>query len=178
MNMLMKLLYVLLLCHATHSFFVSSTRGLSTRLYQSTSSAAPSKKMGELTPPEETVFEVLQELRSSNYAFRVVVVGNGAILESTSVLGPKLSIAQSPSSGSNLLTLASEDHSFEYHLTLDQVSKIVFVSKETPKKTMRIVRLLNAEGVSMSSLILADETDAAAKWYEGLIEKHGSEIQL
>lgn len=77
-----------------------------------------------------------------------------------------------------MLTLASKDASFEYHLQLSDVSKIVLVEKETPAKTLRIVRLLNAEGESMSSLILADSSDAATKWYHGLVEKRGNEIQL
>ena len=77
-----------------------------------------------------------------------------------------------------MLTVASEDQSFEYHVQLTDVSKIVLVEKETPAKTLRIVRLLNAEGESMSSLILADTTEAATKWYHSLVEKRGSEIQL
>jgi len=77
-----------------------------------------------------------------------------------------------------MLTFASEDQSFEYHLPLSDVMKIVLVEKETPAKTLRIIRLLNAEGESMSSLILDDTTDAATKWYHSLVEKHGNEIQL
>jgi len=80
--------------------------------------------------------------------------------------------------GVNLLTLASKDQSFEYHLQLSQVSKIALVEKETPAKTMRIIRLLNAEGESMSSLILADSSEEATKWYHAFVEKRGSEIQL
>lgn len=81
-------------------------------------------------------------------------------------------------SGANLLTLASEDQSFEFHLQLSEVSKIALVEKETPAKTLRIIRLLNAEGESMSSLILADTSDEATKWYHGIVEERGSEIQL
>jgi len=81
-------------------------------------------------------------------------------------------------SGANLLTFASEDQSFEFHLQLSEVSKIALVEKETPAKTLRIIRLLNAEGESMSSLILADTSDEATKWYHGIVEKRGSEIQL
>lgn len=136
------------------------------------------RRMGELTPPEDFVYHLMQDIHDGGYKFRVVVIGKGAILESTHPLGPKVSIAQSPSSGANLMTLASEDHSFEYHLQLSEVSKIVLATKETPKKTMRIIRLLNANGESMSSLILAEDSEAATKWYESLKEKHGSEIQL
>lgn len=77
-----------------------------------------------------------------------------------------------------MLTLASDDQSFEYHLQLTDVSKIVLLEKETPAKMLRIIRLLNAEGDSMSSLILSDTCEEATKWYHGLVEKRGSEIQL
>ena len=77
-----------------------------------------------------------------------------------------------------MLTLASPDQAFEFHVQLEQVSKVVLVEKETPAKTMRIIRLLNAVGESMSSLILADASDGARAWYHGLVETHGSEIQL
>ena len=81
-------------------------------------------------------------------------------------------------SGANMLTLASKDQAFEFHVQLTEVSKIVLVEKETPAKTLRIIRLLNSMGESMSSMILADTSDAAKKWYHGLVEKRGSEIQL
>lgn len=56
--------------------------------------------MGELTQPEQTVFDVLEEVSKSGYAFRIVVVGSGAILESTvKVVGPVIKITQSPSTG-------------------------------------------------------------------------------
>lgn len=146
-------------------------------------------RMGELTPPETKVYELLHDIHSSGHAFRVVVIGKGAILEFTTPaatgLGPKLSISQSPSSGANLLTLAADDASWEYHVQLSQVSKIVLVEKKTPSKTLRIVRLLNAEGESMSSLILVvPETEEkegrgdAIQWFHNLVERYGSELQL
>ena len=114
-----------------------------------------SPRMGELTEPEQKVYDVLHELHQSKYPFRSVVVGKtGAILESTAFLGPILNISQQPSTGANLLTLASEDKSFELHLTLNKVSKIVFVTRETPDKVMRLVRLLNAEGESIAASFL------------------------
>ena len=139
--------------------------------------------MGELTTPEQTVYNVLHALHESHYPFRVVVVGKEgqAILESTTnVLGPNLSIAQSPSTGKNLLTLASADKDFELHIQLSTVSKIVLVTKtnKPEHKTVRLVRLLNAKGESMCSLILAASEDEAVTWFNGLVEKFGSEIQL
>ena len=80
--------------------------------------------------------------------------------------------------GANLLTFSSSDQSFEFHVQLSEVSKIVLVEKKTPAKTLRILRLLNPQGGSMTSLILADASDEATAWYHGLVEQRGSEIQL
>jgi hypothetical protein len=143
-------------------------------------------RMGELTPPEATVYQLLHELHDGGFAFRVVVVGKGSIAEFTvPCLGPKLSIAQSPSSGANLLTLASGDASWEYHVQLSEVFKVALVEKQTPAKTLRIVRLVNATGDSISSLILVPDhpghskkEEEAIQWFHGLVEKYGSEIQL
>jgi hypothetical protein len=141
-----------------------------------TSSSSP--RMGELTPPEQRVYDLLIEIHESPYSFRVVVVGAGAILETTAKLGPVLKVTQQPSTGSNLMTLASEDQSFEFHVRLSQVSKMVLTSRETPQKTLRLLRLLNASGDSMCTVILADDSEAAAEWFEGMLSKYGSDIQL
>ena len=134
--------------------------------------------MGELTAPEEKVFNLLQTLHDSSYPFRIVVVGNGAILETTSVLGPGLSVSQSPKTGKNLMTLASEDKSFEFHLQLADVSQIAVLEKETPMKTMRLIRFIGTEGQSMCSLILADSSDASIQWFHGIVEEYGETINL
>ncbi|GKY92688.1 hypothetical protein MPSEU_000259400 [Mayamaea pseudoterrestris] len=160
----------------------SSSSSLSTTITRSmttsTSSADAHHRMGELNEPEQKVFDLMKELHDSNYKFRIVVVGNGAILETVSPLGPVTKVLQSASTGTNLLTLANEDQSFEFHLQLSQVSKMVLTSKETPKRVMQSVRLLNANGVSMCSLILADESDAAIDWYMKLQDSYGTEVQL
>lgn len=57
------------------------------------------RRMGDLTTPEHTVYDMMHELSESGYAFRVVVVGKGAILETTSRLGPVVKMTQSPSTG-------------------------------------------------------------------------------
>jgi hypothetical protein len=54
----------------------------------------------------------------------------------------------------------------------------VLVEKETPAKTLRIIRMLNAEGESMTSLILADPSEEALQWYHKLVETRGGVIQL
>lgn len=143
------------------------------------SAAEPSpSRMGELSSPEQKVFDILQDFHRSPYAFRVVVVGNGAILETTSRLGPVFKVSQQPTTGSNLLTMANDDQSFEFHVRLNQVSKIVLTTRETPLKTLRIARFLNSQGDSICSLILADASDEAIQWYRQLQETYGSDIQL
>lgn len=133
----------------------------------------------EMTPPEENVYEILQSLHVSQFPFRLVVVGNGAILETTSPLGPVMKLSQSPQTGENLLTFASKDQSFEFHLKIAQVSKIVLTEKEGPQgKTMRIFRFLTDEGKPMCSLILADKSEDSIKWFHDIREKYGSDIQL
>lgn len=77
-----------------------------------------------------------------------------------------------------MLTLASTDQSFEFHLQLSQVSKMVLISKDTPSKVMRIIRILNDQGESMTSLILASDSKEATKWFETLGDNYGTEIQL
>lgn len=134
--------------------------------------------MGELTASETKVFDLLQTLHDSKYPFRIVVVGNGAILETTSVLGPALSVSQSPKTGKNLMTLASQDKSFEFHLSLADVTEVAVLEKETPMKTMRLIRLLGDEGKSLASLILADTSDKAVEWFHGIHEKYGESIKV
>jgi hypothetical protein len=81
--------------------------------------------------------------------------------------------------GANMATFANEDQSFEYHVQLEQISKIMLIEKETPnKKVLRIIRLLNATGDSMSSFILADSSEAAKVWYHDLVQRRGNEIVL
>lgn len=133
-----------------------------------------------LTDPEEKVYGLLEEIHDSKLDFRVVVVGNGAILESTSTLGPKMKLSQSPATGENLVTFASEDNAFEFHVKLAQVSKVTLVEKESPAngRTMRILRFVNEVGKPVCSLIVAEDSDASVEWYNTITTKYGSEIQL
>jgi hypothetical protein len=57
--------------------------------------------MGELTEPEQQVFDIMDTIHESGYHFRMVVVGKGAILETVAALGPVLKVTQSPSTGAN-----------------------------------------------------------------------------
>jgi hypothetical protein len=87
-----------------------------------------------LTPQEINVYELLKELSDSKLPFRIVVVGNGAILESTNTLGPTFKLGKSPKSGASIVTFASEDQSFEFHLMPAQIASAVLVEKPSPTK--------------------------------------------
>lgn len=126
---------------------------------------------------EKLVDRVVNDLHDSGYKFRIVVIGNGAILETTSVLGPTKKSSISPKTGGRLVTLASEDQSFEFHIKVDEVDNVVFAETAKPigdgkEKILRICRLMNKEGGSIASLILAEGSDDAAKWFSELKKKH------
>jgi hypothetical protein len=156
--------------------------------------ASESRRMGELSESEQTVYNIFQDIYNSKYAFRVIVIGSEsrAILESTTVLGPVRKVTQSPSTGKNLLTLANEDQSFEYHIQLSSISKIELVTKNLPVPSAksesgdakpspnqrRLVRLLGADGKGVSTLILADSSGEAKTFFEGLVSKYGEAILL
>ena len=140
---------------------------------------ASDSSLPDLTPAEEKVYGLLQEIHSSKLPFRAVVVGNGAILESTSVLGPILKVSKSPASGANIATFASEDASFEFHLMTAQVKKISLTEKVGPTgRTMRILRLTKEDAKPMCSLILADDSEESKEWYSGILSKYGESIDL
>jgi hypothetical protein len=123
----------------------------------------------------------LEDIHASKLTFRVVVVGNGAILETTATLGPTMKLSQSPAMGENLVTFASEDASFEFHLKTAHVSKIVMVEKLNAGptgRTMRIMRFINTMGKPICSLILSDDSEAASEWYQSINSKYGNEMQL
>jgi len=116
---------------------------------------------------------ILDEFHQSNFPFRIVVIGNGAILETTSKLGPTAKSGISPKSGEKLLTFASEDKSFEFHVKVEQVCKIAFAATK-----FRVARFINENGTPICSLILADKSSEAEEWFDGLVEKHGNEVVM
>lgn len=123
---------------------------------------------------------ILNEFHQSQCTFRIVVIGNGAILETTSKLGPKSATSISPKTGDKLMTFANEDASFEFHVKVDQVCMITFVSTERPDgkggtKVMRVSRFLNEKGTPIASIILVDTSEEAIKWFDGMVEKYGQE---
>lgn len=89
----------------------------------------------------------------------------------------------SPKTGEKLLTFASDDASFEFHVKVDQICKITFVSTERTlpdgnTKVMRVSRFLNEKGDPMCSLILADSSEDAVKWFDKMAEMNGQEVIL
>jgi putative heme iron utilization protein len=77
-----------------------------------------------------------------------------------------------------MVTIANADQSFEYHIQLEQIYEIAFVEKVTPNKTLRIVRLMNENGDSITSFILVDGSNEAQKWFADLIQRHGNVVRL
>ncbi len=135
----------------------------------------------ELEPSSDlTVVEnVISDMHESSYPFRIVVVGNGAILETTSTLGPTMKSTISPKTGGKLVTLASEDQSFEFHVKVDQVDKVVFVQSARPaeggeEKILRICRLMDKEGGSICSLILNEYGQAAIDWFSEMEARYSN----
>jgi hypothetical protein len=101
------------------------------------------------------------------------VVGNGAILETTEALGPVMKSSTSAKTGARLTTFASSDQSFEFHVNLDKIANVSFVETVKPvengeDKVLRICRFINEEGKSACSLILADSSEDATKWFDGM----------
>lgn len=87
----------------------------------------------------------------------------------------------SPKTGDKLITFASDDSSFEFHVKVDEICKITFVTSERPlpdgeTKAMRVTRFLNEKGEPMCSLILADSSEDAVTWFEQMNERHGQEV--
>ncbi|KAL9188152.1 hypothetical protein ACHAXT_006530, partial [Thalassiosira profunda] len=128
---------------------------------------------GDADGAAPTAESILDELHRSELTFRIVVIGNGAILETTSKLGPVCKSSVSPKSGERLLTFANEDQSFEFHVKVEQVSKIAFVANQR-----HVARFLGDDGAPICSLILADSSNGAEEWFDALVEKHGGEVQL
>ena len=119
-----------------------------------------------------TAESILNEFHKSKYVFRIIVIGNGAILETTNKLGPTSKSSISPKSNERLLTFASEDQSFEFHVKVEQICKICFVATSE----RRVARFLSESGTPICSLILGDSSAETGEWFDGLIEKFGNEL--
>jgi hypothetical protein len=146
---------------------------------------------------------IISDMHESKYPFRIIVIGNGAsaILETTSILGPTMKSSVSSKSNGNgngnqrLVTLASLDQSFEFHIKVDDVAKIHFVEMVKPVpatatatatatdtqsgtqsetlKVLRICRFVREDGGSICSLILNETGEDAVKWFQGMKDRYG-----
>lgn len=161
----------------------SNTSRNGPKSFQLLSASSPTTETDSDSDTVSKAQEILDDFHASNLPFRIVVIGNGAILETTSKLGPKSKVSVSPKTGDKLLTFASEDASFEFHVKVDQITKITFVTSERPlpdgeNKTMRVSRFLNEKGEPMCSLILADSSEDSMQWFDGMNERYGQEVNL
>ena len=163
--------------------FCSVSAYLSTTTLNSHRSITPVKLavLSDLSEPEQRVYSLVEDLHTCRFPFRIVVIGNGAILESTSILGPQMKLNKSPKSEEYLITLANEDQSFEFHMKPSQVAKVIFTQKANLPDAgsgMKILRFMNEKGDPMCSLILGEKSDAGNLWFQSMIAKYGQEIQL
>jgi hypothetical protein len=127
-------------------------------------------------PGEQLIYDFFQQLHTCGYPFRTIVIGHGAILESTQILGSKIKVTESPKTGNLILTMASEDQSFEFHVKLELVYKISFVERQMTEKVLRIIRMTNEKEESMCSLILAEYSEDAEAFFRGLVTRYGTEF--
>lgn len=142
-------------------------------------SLGASVKENEVETQKESIIDnFISRLSSPELSarqWRIVVIGNGAILETTSSLG-KMKMGASPKTGERLVTFSSEDKSFEFHLKIDQVAKISLTSRTRPDQSeMRIVRMINKDSAPICSLILQGEDTA---WWMKLQHDFGDDISL
>mmetsp|Transcript_28434 Transcript_28434/g.63263 ORF Transcript_28434/g.63263 Transcript_28434/m.63263 type:complete len:353 (+) Transcript_28434:32-1090(+) len=141
-------------------------------------------------PTPSKIDNLIRDLHSTPYPFRIVVVGNGAILETTSRLGPYMNESTSPKTGERLITLASDDRTFEFHLKVDSIGKVMLTESKKgtqegeQQKTLRIVRMMR-EGENSSSgggwspicsLILAESSEESARWFRDMTIRYGYEV--
>ena len=136
----------------------------------SSSSGVTEEKDGVTSIAEK----ILDDFHSSELDWRIIVIGGGAILETTQRLGPISKASTSPKTGERLLTFASEDKSFEFHVKVEQVSKICLVSSEE----RCVARFLMDGGKPIFSLLLADKSSRGNEWFGALIKKYGTEIVI
>lgn len=136
--------------------------------------------------------QILHDFHRSKLSFRIIVIGNGAILESTSQLGPTFKTSISPKTGDRLVTFANIDASLEFHIKIDDIAKIVFVvssainnttnneNQQLPpeQQSRRVARFMNANGIPICSLLLAESTKEGIAWFERMMETYGHEIVM
>ena len=131
---------------------------------------------GDDQQANSNIVTLVERLHTSSHSFRIVVIGNGAILETTNSLGPVFKAGTSPKTGERLFTFASEDKSFEFHLKVDQIAKAYLTSRPRPDDSeMCIIRMVSEDGAPICSLILQDCEETSQMWTE-LKDEFGIEI--
>mmetsp|Transcript_1166 Transcript_1166/g.1702 ORF Transcript_1166/g.1702 Transcript_1166/m.1702 type:complete len:189 (+) Transcript_1166:66-632(+) len=129
----------------------------------------------DLSSSQRKLYDFLEDIHKTAYKFRIVVVGSGAILESTHSLGPVMKLNKSPKTGEYLVTLASDDQSFELHVKIEQVAQIMFSEKVIDEtNTLKIIRMVQSDSKSVCSLILDETSEDATKWFQS----KGSSIDI
>jgi hypothetical protein len=130
------------------------------------------------------VDNIVKDLHSSGFSFRIIVLSSGSILETTVALdGTTIATSKSPKTGEPIITMATTDKSFELHLKVNQISKVSFhkVKRGEEGKIMRICRMIDRTGSLSTSLILqqaAEEDDRPIIWFDEMIQRYGEEIDL
>ncbi len=141
--------------------------------------------------------QILHDFHASKLSFRIIVIGNGAILESTSQLGPTFKSSISPKSGERLITFANRDASLEFHVKIEEIAKIVFVVSSSPvvdannkdnnnnntnnqqqQQVRRVARFINANGTPICSLLLAESTKEGETWFQSMMDTYGNEVVM
>lgn len=92
-------------------------------------------------------------------------------MESTHTLGglhTTMTSSVSPKTGEPIITFASPDKSFEFHVKINEIQAIQFIEKQS----MKICRLLNSNDVSVCSLILKDDSLEASSWFMDMKSKY------
>lgn len=152
-------------------------------MFESSSSLSAETRGDEnsSSSPSSLAEQILHDFHASKLSFRIIVIGNGAILESTSPLGPTFKPSISPKSGERLITFANMDASLEFHVKVDEIAKIVFVvsqSSDQQHQSRRVARFINANGIPICSLLLAETTTEGEAWFENMMETYGNEVVM
>ena len=166
---------------ASHDMFMFAS--LLTSSSSSSLSAENRDDENSSSSPSSLAEQILHDFHTSKLSFRIIVIGNGAILESTSPLGPTFKPSISPKSGERLITFANMDASLEFHVKVDEIAKIVFVvsqsnDQQQQQQSRRVARFINANGIPICSLLLAETTKEGEAWFENMMETYGNEVVM
>lgn len=94
-------------------------------------------------------------------------------MESTHTLGnPHMFMhsSTSPKTGDPIITFASPDKSFEFHVKVKEIESVQFVERQD----MKICRLIKSNTVAVCSLILKDDSKEATAWFTEMKNKYSS----